>query len=860
MYHQPKPPPPPPTTSAAASGSSEDFTHTRSDQPMTTGAGTTHRLNQIIQNFYTKAALIVLRSRVELAPAISRKTGEPRVNKWFNIELDETEEYAEHIKRWKSCDAEHERPPPLIIETYLTTDPLPQGQRLVVLDDDQKRWDVYDALEGQRLHGPSKRSGVARQVLLERWTIELGPRTAPLPADMTQILPSTYKKSVVLFRALYTYANFLPTYKLIRKLGRSRSTQGIKIGYRIVSGDQLDTVARADNLRTSVTGSRDEVTTDYSFGSTESPAGSFAVNVRYRTNTDFRVDDSEELISSRLMGRDGEVARPAVDQAPHPGAPIHPQVGSLPSDYRRNLLERPELGHAYGSLTTFHQAGIDPGTSPISALRHAREMGREGTPSPPAPPVWRQTQTDGYRSSLPASRPGGAGRRSSLSFQPFKTPTLSQSPLAGSPLGTSPRVSTLAVPTLGKLTEETSYSHPEIGPAATPSVSDSPKRQPVQRFTSSFGHRKNRPSNDRTNSKQDDDQTSSGKGSASSSNPPSSGLIARTTGSDGSVESVHTDAENIDDFLKMLDGKKDLLKVQSPSAADAAAKRTAAALNRFHKMRESNAALSESMTSSLLISKSPNTRYLTNPGPASVPSTSPSPGKPASPHTPHTPFAPSRLSAAFSHDDPEFQQDMAGTQDAVVSPEEQPTDEGSRYRDPNAIDIPLVPRRLVPGYKQSSSVQRQSSDLDEVADLYGVRSHSMGSKGRQDPDSLGPYSRPRMKDGENATDGQSTAQRPVESRIVDRVTMASQDGHVSDSGSLRSAQPLPYRSRYTRTEGPNTPSPGHGSSLSSTGAGSKSSSWTRTQTQNPSRFEVRSGTDDDDDTLDLPFAMDASTR
>jgi autophagy-related protein 13 len=53
----------------------------------------------VIQNFHTKAALIILHSRVDLAPAYSKGKDEKRVNRWFNIELDETDDYKDDIRR-----------------------------------------------------------------------------------------------------------------------------------------------------------------------------------------------------------------------------------------------------------------------------------------------------------------------------------------------------------------------------------------------------------------------------------------------------------------------------------------------------------------------------------------------------------------------------------------------------------------------------------------------------------------------------------------------------------------------------------------------------------------------------------------
>ena len=260
------------------------------------------RLNQVIQNFHTKAALIILHSRVDLSPAYSKANTEAkRVNRWFNIELDETDDYRDEIKRWKTCDLKDDRPSPLVIEVFLTTDQLHQGQRLVMLDDDGKRWDVQNALSSSYSNGNGKRRATdSDEVILERWTIELGDHPGPLPPDLTTLLPLVYKKSIVLFRSLFTYCNFLPAWKLSRKIGKSRSTMAMRICYRIVDGHTTNSLSRSDNLNMALSDSSDLVTDDYTFGVTESPAGPFSVRVTYRLNCDFRIDDSEELLSSPL--------------------------------------------------------------------------------------------------------------------------------------------------------------------------------------------------------------------------------------------------------------------------------------------------------------------------------------------------------------------------------------------------------------------------------------------------------------------------------------------------------------------------------------------------------------------------------
>lgn len=457
----------------------------------------------------------------------------------FNVELDETEEYRDEIRPWKTCDYKEHRPPPLVIEVFLDTSELTPKQTLVLLDD-------------------GKRFVSDGDVVLEQWTIELGAAPDELPPDLNVILPLVYKKSIVLFRSLYTYAAFLPAWKLKRKL---------KMGYRLERSSVL-------------------LDSEYSFGVTDSPAGPFGVRVKYRQNCDYRVDDSESILSSRFMNED--LFRPSIP-------------GSLPS---RGHVE-PDLGQAYGSLSTFHQAGA--GTSPMSALRQ-QEVDDES--------------------------PKEKSRRPSFSFQPFKTPVLSASP------SLAPKRPT------------------EMPPPA-----------PRPRYSSSFSHRRARPSDD------------SGKTSV--------------------VSQPNEDDENISDFIKMLESKRDLLAPTS-ATAEATTRRTNAALNRYQRMREST--LSESMMSH------PSSTSSRNPPPMIAASASTSSlGKPISPHTPHTPAIPSRLSANSIVDYDSHLSEEAPSDSTVVDTQTVPP-----------IDIPTSPRPLVP-YRSSSAAQRRSH-----AD-YGQRSASMGA-------------------------------------------------------------------------------------------------------------------------------------
>jgi autophagy-related protein 13 len=706
-------------------------------------------------------------------------------------------------------------------------------------------------------HTDKRRTPQEHEVILERWTVQLGEDGSPLPADLTNILPLVYKKSIVLFRSLFTYSNFLPAWKFSRSPGKVRSQGALKLRYRIMDGTQMGSRTQPDNLTVPLFSSKDKAVAEYSFGVTDSPAGPFSVVVTYRTTCDFRVDDSEALLSSRFLGTDDEIFRPSLpsEEANHrPHAKNIHEVGSLPSQSRHHV-QHPDLGQAYGSLSTFHQVGPAAGSSPISALRNANDLFSETPTSSPS------TRPAPLQRSPPSSRPSlrttegvtGPGRRPSISFQPFKTPSLSASPAMTSPLASSPRTSLGRAPVLASLNEARGIPPPAIssnlalkqGPklpenAVTSSASSSPKPAPITRYSSSFSHRRARLSSGGT-TKTDEDQTSSGKGSATSSAAqPGSSLLAEAGG--GSSGSVHDDDEKISDFLKMLDLKKDLLTPSDAASTEASTRRTTAALTRFHRMRDSNKELSDSMSSSLLLraggSSGSSSRQLSSVPPMIPPtsvSTSSSPGKPLSPHTPHTPAIPSRLSAAsnidYSHEDPSVQRHRLTNEQHDSLPDagmiEEPALEPSRSN-VNAIPIPTSPRPFLPAYRRSSSVaqRRASPGVDDMVDLYSVRPASMGASDRQprtrtlvtmpqdDPELRGMPGEFPAESAENRTSGRPEVSPQRSSRKAATSMLPSTDGAGSGSASGNSFTNHVYRSRLSRGgRGRGTPPQGSSSSF-----------------------------------------------
>ena len=238
-------------------------------------------------------------------------------------------------------------------------------------------------------------------------------------------------------------------------------------------------------------------------------------------------------------------------------------------------------------------------------------------------------------------------------------------------------------------------------------------------------------------SKTEDDNLSSGKGSASSSQQPGSDML--NEGEGASSGSIKTDDENISDFLKLLEQKKDLKSFNRSDSAsrDATMRRTTAQLSKYQRMKDSNTALSDSISSSMLLhrSSSSSSRQLSSVPPmiagTSV-STSSSPGKPISPHTPHTPAIPSRLSAnsIIEYEPHRSRGDRSRSRPSHVPREREQETHQVHERDvdddpgTNAIDIPQSPRPWNFA-RRSSSVAQQNRNIEDEPDLFGLRSASL---------------------------------------------------------------------------------------------------------------------------------------
>ncbi|KAM0723817.1 hypothetical protein Q7P37_000807 [Cladosporium fusiforme] len=597
------------------------------------------KLNQIIQNFHTKAALAICSSRANLPPAYN-KDGDLRQNKWFNIMLDETDVLLDDLQEWRRPDLSDERPPPLVIEVYVDTSNLTQNQSLVIVDDVGRRWDVADSVAAESSSRSNKAGGRYYEVMLERWTIEVGDLSRYKSSQLNDQLPNVYKKGVLLFRSLYTFTRFLPAWKLHKRLSRQPSNaQPLKLRFRIRQGRPDDsTRLPRDDLHTPLCPSdlnNSSTAEHHDFEPLLCSAGPLKISIDYRTNTDFTVADAEALLSSRFAGLDaGLTSRPAGGRS-LPGGHHHSTTADDSSSSlgaaAGSARARVAGGGAYGSLGTFHATGKRE--SPVSALRHRAVSGvSDDTPSL-------------ERKVTPQSIPTSSARMDFLKNPPFKAGSVASSPRTNtaaspSPSSSAPRPSPLTGTSAHskRLSLNTLPQQALRNPGGIPadnaiasSGSTSPKPAPVHRYSSSFAGRKRWTSTSQS-SRAGESATSSGR--ASTSSKEKSGQLApeQASGTPGSSGSARTDEDDIAAFISTVERAKDL-KSFSSAARKPAPHNTVVNLSKFKNMTLASSELAEEMSSSSLVQTSltPPSRRLSN-----VPglSTSSSPNR-MQPHVPH---------------------------------------------------------------------------------------------------------------------------------------------------------------------------------------------------------------------------------
>lgn len=725
----------------------------------------------------------------------------------------------------------------MIVETYLDVSQLSPSQCLVYVDDNDKRWDVLEALNSSESSddGPTVRTRKT-EVILERWRFECKPNPDDEAEEFGSTLPTVYKKGVVYFRSLYTAAMIFPAYKFSQQSLKEGRPSALEVKCRILTGDTE--TAGPDPLRQPLSDARDAVV-DYMFGDLELPIGRLSASATYRTECQFKLVDAESLLSSRFTAIDEHFFKPSLPQSRgHIRREYSAEVGSLPSRRRGKDTEDEDTTQTYGSLSTFHGAGA-PGTSPISALRAVRPAGSDTSSLVGSVPASMEDPPHSLPIRPSVRGKDVLGRRTSVSFQPFKAGSLSGSPrmhdgeIPASPIA-GQRSSGLSALAQARNRNSLTAGMPASLRGGPPSSAETPvsssPRPSGGRISSSFSHRRGRSSFGNQSRGGDDDQASSGRQSLSSSIvQPGSGLLAEA-GGQASSGSLNADDDNISEFLKVLDSRKTLQSFETNKRGESTTKRTVAQLSKFQLMRDSNNALTESMASSMQLhrSSSSSSRQLTSvPGmiaPASM-SVSSSPGKPLSPHTPHTPAIPSRLSENSIID--YEAQAQAARRAARAAPQISSTEEERGSAAPlspegtTAIDIPLPlsPRLMQPNRRSSSVAQQQRSlvEEDEAEAAFGSRrSISLGAE-REPPTLSTLFS---MDPGDSAEDtaGLQPAAHIRASGVTGSPSSTEREKPTPGSLLTGTATDTPGRLRYTSRRG--RPTPPHSSRGSFVGSSS----------------------------------------
>lgn len=568
------------------------------------------KLDQIIQNFHIKAAILVLQSRIAL-PIVITQEGTKKVNKWFQIETDDTNLFRQELSTWKHCGSYSDRPPPLIIETYIDASALTRSQSIVLVTDTGEKYDALEALNsagGEDL----RHSRRCCEITLERWKFELRDLPCHDAYDFGSTLPTIYKKFIVFFRSLYATTKFVPAGRLVKTLTKNYSVGSpIKVNCRILNGKTPSNIF--DTLKFPIfDNGKIPVTSDYVLGTTETPVGQVYAVVSYRQDCDFRIDNSEALISSRFMGADEYFFQPSLGyKGSEKQAYYATESTSVPFTRQKMYDQSPAQNSE--SLSTFHVFATSPESSPIYMQRATKNPSSE-LESPPFESTPKTRPMHVSRNSINLIDGNNMVRRPSVSFQPFKAGSLSSSPGYTRPVQSGDNItpqSSHSSPRLsgaGAIAQTRNRSSLNAGSPATlrgvPLVpepgtiipaSSSPKPAPVSRYSSSFKSRRGHTTlSPGCRSAADDDQNSSGKQSVSSSIQPGS-ILLLDAGVGGVSESLQSDDNNISEFLKVLERQKTLKSFEKSS--EAATKRTSAQLSKYQSLRESHNALTESMSS-----------------------------------------------------------------------------------------------------------------------------------------------------------------------------------------------------------------------------------------------------------------------
>jgi len=114
-----------------------------------------NKSEQVTQNFYTKFAQIILQSRIDVSPG--------KLNKWFNLELDDSDDLRNELKFWKAQAASSAQP--LVINVYLDVSQMDTDKQVLTLNGITVDLDALRTVDGEG------NLSAKTAILLETWQL-----------------------------------------------------------------------------------------------------------------------------------------------------------------------------------------------------------------------------------------------------------------------------------------------------------------------------------------------------------------------------------------------------------------------------------------------------------------------------------------------------------------------------------------------------------------------------------------------------------------------------------------------------------------------------------------------------------------
>ena len=192
------------------------------------------RFHQLIQDCILKISHLIVQSRVE-------SVASDDTNKWFNLETPSSSEITQKVSIYKD---DLSRPMQILI--FLNS---PPGQPLV-------------------------------RTCIEQWCLKTSPPDRNSGDLSGRHLKSTYLKSIVLMRSLYTFLRILPAHRLVRHCQKNK-TIASQFSFEVIPDDGINGIVGARS--------------GFDFAGVNTPLGNFNLSVVYRQHCPFSLLQSASV-------------------------------------------------------------------------------------------------------------------------------------------------------------------------------------------------------------------------------------------------------------------------------------------------------------------------------------------------------------------------------------------------------------------------------------------------------------------------------------------------------------------------------------------------------------------------------------